>query len=97
MKTRISIKRKCLKTTFFAGGGLSNELSQLDTTDEKLEKMLEGLGKVDSGATQSPNYGDAVSRRIYLKLRKYNQHFPYTAIFMNYSLHEHLLSEVKCR
>ncbi|XP_065051930.1 uncharacterized protein LOC135681402 [Rhopilema esculentum] len=43
----------------FGGGGLSNELSQLDTTDEKLEKMLEGLGKVDSGATQSPNYGDA--------------------------------------
>ena len=45
------------------GGGLSNELSQLDTVDDKLEKMLEGLGKVDAGTTQSSNYADNTVRK----------------------------------
>ena len=47
------------------GGGLSNELSHLDTVDDKLEKMLEGLGKVDAGTTQSSNYVDNTVRKYF--------------------------------
>lgn len=45
------------------GGSLSNQLNQLDTTDDKLEKMLEGLGKVDTGSIQPSNYGDTSVRK----------------------------------